>query len=257
MNYNKNAKISTGFYSIDTLLDGGFSKGELLILASRPGVGKTSMMLSFVDKLSKSSNVKVAIFSMDETDRFIKQRLYRIQDFVDAEEYLRSSDIEQLSSDYYDRFFTNVILDDTPHIQICELSDKVSKVVNENNADIVFIESLELIFAEQYCPTEHEVNTIIQRLKDLSLKLAVPIILTCTLWRASKYYDKCPSIETKETKSLINIDIPDKIVFIHRPDYYINRRTAREDAELIIAKNTNGNIGSIPLRFFQNKGKFE
>lgn len=257
MNYNKNAKISTGFYSIDTLLDGGFNKGELIILASRSGIGKTAMVLSLAEKLLKTGNFKAAIFSMDETDRQIKQRLYCMQDFVDVEEYRKSSDKEQLSSDYFDRFFSNIILDDTAHLQICELSDKVSKAVNEQNADIVFIESLELIFVEQLCPTEHKVNTIFQKLKDLSLKLSVPIILTCTLRRASKYYDICPSIETEETKSRISIDIPDKIIFIHRSDYYINSSTVREDAELIIAKNTNGNTGSITLRFFQNKGKFE
>lgn len=253
-------KVSTGFASIDNLLQGGFNKGELVLIAARPAIGKTSFILSLIDKLVNDGGKKIALFSLEETEAQIKRRLYCIRENVKGALFYYQKDKDQIASAHFDKSYSNICLDDSPALQINEICEKIADVIENKDVRIVFIDYYQLIRTDGKIESQYELKAINKKLKEYASKYNVPIVVIATL---SRHFNTIPALDAEDIElCCIDTEIPDKILFLHRPAYYkriagANDINVRQDVQVRLAKNNNGNIGCITIPFVSDFSKFD
>lgn len=252
-------KVSTGFASIDNLLQGGFNKGELVLIAARPAIGKTSFILSLIDKLVNDGGKKIALFSLEESEAQIKRRLYCIRENVKGALFYNQKDKNQIASAHFDKRYSNICLDDSPALQINEICEKIADVIENKDVRIVFIDYLQLISTDGKIERQYEIKDITKKLKEFASKYNVPIVVNAVL---SRHFNTIPTLDAEDIEHCIDTEIPDKILFLHRPAYYkriagANDINVRQDVQVRLAKNNNGNIGCITIPFVSDFSKFD
>lgn len=253
--------VPTGFIDLDRLL-GGMQSSDLLIIAGRPGQGKSGFCLSVAKNASQLFKKHVAVFSLEMSNEQLVQRLIaqetsinsqrlRLGDVHDDEWPLFTQAVSTLSD-------TSIFLDDTPAITPLQLRTKCRRLHMEFGLDLIIVDYLQLMTGETRMENRvQEVSYISRNLKVLARELNVPVLAAAQLSRAVEHRaDKRPILSDLRESGSLEQD-SDVVLFIYRPDQYEDDALKENVAEIIVAKHRNGPVGSIELVFRKDLAKFE
>ena len=254
--------VPTGLIDLDRLL-GGLQKSDLLIIAGRPGMGKTGFMLSIAKNAAQKHKKHVAFFSLEMSNEQLVQRLIAQETGIDTQR-LRTG---KLNDDEWPLFThaievlsdTKVFLDDTPAITPLQLRTKCRRLHSEYNLDLVVVDYLQLMTGDSRIDNRvQEVSYISRNLKVLARELNVPVLAAAQLSRAvEQRTDKKPVLSDLRESGSIEQDA-DIVMFIHRPDALEKDSPRANIAEIIVAKHRNGPTHSgIELVFLNNLARFD
>ncbi len=251
--------VPTGFIDLDRLL-GGMQKSDLLIVAARPGVGKTSLCLSFARHAARMGK-HVAIFSLEMSDEQVVQRLVSADTGIDAQR-LR---LGQLHEDEWPLFVqaTGVLselpifIDDTPSISAMQLRTKARRLHAEHGLDLIIVDYLQLMTSDVRVENRvQEVSYISRMLKGLARELEVPLVAASQLSRAvEQRTDKRPVLSDLRESGSLEQDA-DVVMFIYREEMYKPETEKQHVSDIIVAKHRNGPTGVVQLYFRQQLAQF-
>jgi replicative DNA helicase len=254
--------VPTGLFDLDKLL-GGLQKSDLLIIAGRPGMGKTGFMLSVAKNAAQKHKKHVAVFSLEMANEQLVQRLIAQETAIDTQR-LRTG---QLKDDEWSKFNqaievlgnTRVWLDDTPAITPLSLRTKCRRLHMEHQLDLIVVDYLQLMSGDTRTDNRvQEVSYISRNLKVLARELNVPVLVGAQLSRAvEQRADKRPVLSDLRESGSLEQDA-DIVMFIHRPDAMDADSPKQNLAEIIVAKHRNGPTHpGIELIFRNNLASFE
>jgi replicative DNA helicase len=253
--------VPTGFIDLDRML-GGLQPSDLLIIAGRPGQGKTGFLLSVARNAAQTHKKKIAIFSLEMSNEQLVQRLIAQDTGIDSQRLRNGKLLENewpLFTQSIETFSnTRIYLDDTPAITPLQLRTKCRRLHMEFGLDLVIVDYLQLMSSEQRSENRvQEVSYISRNLKVLARELNVPVLAAAQLSRAvEQRADKKPMLSDLRESGSLEQD-SDIVMFIYRPDQYEKDTVKQNLAEIIVAKHRNGPVGSVELVFRQNLAKFE
>ena len=254
--------IPTGFIDLDYKLS-GFQPSDFILIAARPSMGKTAFVLNIAQYMAFKKNKAVAIFSLEMSKEQLVNRLFSLESQVDAQSLrtgnMKDSDWEKLIEGAGIIGQSKLIIDDTPGISISELRSKCRKYKLEHGLDIIIIDYLQLMTGSVGRSSEsrqQEVSDISRQLKGLARELNVPVVSLSQLSRAVESRpDKRPMLSDLRESGAIEQDA-DVCMFIYRDDYYNPDTEDKNIAEIIIAKQRNGPVGTVNLAWLGEYTKF-
>lgn len=251
----------------------GWQKGDLVIIAARPSMGKTAFVLTAARNAAmhpdETLRTPVAIFSLEMSNQSLVQRLLTMEARVRADEArkgtLNDESFKELIEAAGRLFSTDLFIDDTPAITLMELRTKCRRLKSEHNIGMVIVDYLQLMqgSSKDSGSREQEIASISRGLKSLAKELDVPVIALSQLSRAVEQRggDKRPQLSDLRESGSIEQDA-DIVMFLYRPEYYGITTTAEGQstagiAEVIIGKQRNGPVGSKMLYFVKDYARFE
>ena len=253
--------VPSGFLDLDRLL-GGMQPSDFLIIAGRPGTGKTAFMLTAAKNAAQTYKKHVAIFSLEMANEQLVQRLIAQETGIDTH-HLRTG---KLTEDEWPLFAhaievlgdTRMFLDDTPGLTPIQLRTKCRRLHMEFRLDLVIVDYLQLMSGGMRIENRvQEVSYISRNIKMLARELNVPVLAAAQLSRAiEQRADKEPQLSDLRESGSLEQD-SDVVMFIHRPDMYDRDNTRPNIAEIKVAKHRNGPTGTIEMVFRNNLAKFE
>ena len=254
--------VPTGMFEIDRLL-GGLQKSDLIIVAGRPGMGKTGFLLSVAKNAAQKHKKHVAIFSLEMSNEQLVQRIISQETKIDSQR-LRSGKIEddewsRLTQAFEVLSNIQIFLDDTPAITPLQLRTKCRRLHMEHRIDLVIIDYIQLMSGDARVENRvQEVSHISRNLKALARELNVPVLAAAQLSRAvEQRTDKKPILSDLRESGSLEQDA-DIVMFIHRPDAMEKDSPKSSLAEIIVAKHRNGPTNSgIEMIFLSNLARFE
>ena len=254
--------IPTGFLDLD-YKTAGLQPSDLILVAARPSMGKTAFVLNIAQHVAFKANKTVAIFSLEMSKEQLVNRLFALEAQVDAQSLrtgnLKDSDWEKLIESAGIIGKSNLIIDDTPGISISELRSKCRKLKIERGLDIIIIDYLQLMtggVGRRSESRQQEISEISRALKGVARELNVPVVALSQLSRAVEQRpDHRPMMSDLRESGAIEQDA-DVVMFIYRDDYYHKDTELKNVAEIIIAKQRNGAIGTINLTWLPQYTKF-
>lgn len=254
--------IPTGFRDLD-YKTAGFQPSDLILVAARPSMGKTAFVLNIAQHVAFKANKSVAIFSLEMSKEQLVNRLFSLEAQVDAQSLrtgnLKDDDWEKLIESAGIIGRSNLIIDDTPGISISELRSKCRKYKLEHGLDMIIIDYLQLMTGRVGSRSEsrqQEISEISRALKGVARELNVPVIALSQLSRAVEQRpDHRPMLSDLRESGAIEQDA-DVVMFIYRDDYYNKDTEVKNVAEIIIAKQRNGAIGTVRLAWLPQYTKF-
>ncbi|ARN77624.1 replicative DNA helicase [Nonlabens spongiae] len=263
--------IPTGFTDLDRLTS-GWQPSDLIIIAARPGMGKTAFTLSMARNIAVGSNTPVAFFSLEMSSVQLITRLISSETGLSSEKLrtgkLEPFEWEQLNVKVKDLEQAPIFIDDTPSLSIFDLRAKCRRLASQYGIKLIMIDYLQLMTANtgnKNGNREQEISTISRNLKALAKELDVPVIALSQLSRAveSRGGSKRPLLSDLRESGAIEQDA-DIVSFIYRPEYYNmeewdddDRSPTKDQAEFIVAKHRNGATDAIRLKFLGQFGKFD
>jgi replicative DNA helicase len=264
--------IPTGFEKLDKVTS-GWQPSDLIIIAARPGMGKTAFVLSMARNMAIDFKQPVALFSLEMSSVQLITRLISSETGLSSEKLrtgkLEKHEWEQLSTKVKDLEKAPLYIDDTPSLSIFDLRAKARRLSSQHGIKLIIVDYLQLMTAggggKGGGNREQEISTISRNLKALAKELNVPVIALSQLSRAveTRGSSKRPLLSDLRESGAIEQDA-DIVSFIYRPEYYKidewddDERTPTEgQAEFIIAKHRNGSLENIRLKFIGNLGKFD
>ena len=246
--------LSTGFSAVDSKIN-GLNDSDLLLLAARPGMGKTSMALNVALSAAKESGKTVAIFSLEMSREQLVTRLIATEGLVENTRLvtgnLRESDWVKIAEAASALSRTDIRIDDNPLLTVADMNAKCRRL---DNLGLVVIDYLQLMTSaggKGYSGENRQqaVSDISRMLKIMAKELQVPVLCLSQLSRANeKREDKRPMLSDLRESGAIEQDA-DIVMFLYRDDYYNEDSENRNIAECIIAKNRHGETGKVPLRW--------
>ena len=257
--------IPSGFYDLDKVTT-GFHENELIILAARPGMGKTAIVLNIVVNVALATKKNVAVFNLEMNAEQLAMRMISSAGQIDGYKIrtgkLEHSDWKRVNEAISQLAETNIKIDDTPGITIGEIRAKCRRLAaTEKGLSLIVIDYLQLVSTtSKYAGNrQQEVAEISRALKTLALELKVPIIACAQLSRAVEgREDKRPLMSDLRESGSIEQDA-DIVAFLYRDDYY-NKEARMDDnnsvVEFIIGKNRNGQTKTVELLFKKNTSTF-
>ena len=263
--------VPTGFTKVDNLTS-GWQPSDLVILAARPGMGKTAFVMSMAKNMAIEFNIPVAIFSLEMSSVQLITRMISSETGISSEK-LRKGNLEAFEWEILNRKVKNlseapVYIDDTPSLSIFDLRAKARRLVSQHDVKIVVIDYLQLMTVGNTGKgsgnREQEISMISRNLKALAKELNIPVIALSQLSRAveTRGGSKRPLLSDLRESGAIEQDA-DIVSFIYRPEYYgltewdDDERTPCEgQAEFIVAKHRNGGLDNIRLKFVGKLAKF-
>ncbi len=252
--------LPTGFIDLDYKTS-GFQNSDLILIAARPSMGKTAFELNIAEYMAFKKDVTVAIFSLEMSKEQLVNRLFSLESKVDSQKIrtgdLEDSDWERLIESANVIGNSHLIIDDTPSISIGELRSKCRKYKLEHNLGIIIIDYLQLMTAGGHSESrQQEISEISRSLKALARELNVPVVALSQLSRAVESRpDHRPMLSDLRESGAIEQDA-DVVMFLYRDDYYNKESEKKGIAEVIIAKQRNGPIGTVELVWLPNYTKF-
>jgi replicative DNA helicase len=253
--------VPTGFYDLDKMLS-GLQPSDLLIIAGRPGQGKTGFLLSVAKNAALTHKKHVAIFSLEMSNEQVVQRLIAQETGIDSQT-LRTGRLQDQEWPLFTHAIevmsdTHIFLDDTPAITPLQLRTKCRRLHLEHHLDLVIVDYLQLMGGDSRTENRvQEVSYISRNLKVLARELGVPVLAAAQLSRAvEQRSDKRPVLSDLRESGSLEQDA-DIVMFIYRPDQYEKDTVKQNVAEIIIAKHRNGPVGSVELVFRNALAKFE
>jgi len=254
--------IPTGFLDLD-YKTAGLQPSDLILIAARPSMGKTAFVLNIAQHVAFKANKSVAIFSLEMSKEQLANRLFALEAQVDAQSLrtgnLKDSDWEKLIESAGIIGKSKLMIDDTPGISISELRSKCRKMKLEHGLDLIIIDYLQLMTGRVGGRSEsrqQEISEISRALKGVARELNVPVVALSQLSRAVEQRpDHRPMMSDLRESGAIEQDA-DVVMFIYRDDYYNKDTELKNVAEIIIAKQRNGAIGTINLTWLPQYTKF-
>jgi replicative DNA helicase len=258
--------IPSGFTKLDRLTS-GWQKSELIIIAARPSVGKTAFALSMARNMSIDHGKNVAIFSCEMSSIQLVNRLIIAETDIPGDKIkngrLSEEEWKQLDTRIKKLVLAPIFIDDTPAISIFELRAKCRRLMAQHKLDIVIVDYLQLMSGpENTGSREQEVSNISRSLKSIAKELNVPILALSQLNRSVEMRGgtKRPLLSDLRESGAIEQDA-DMVVFIHRQDKFgmltfEDGSSTKGIAEIILAKNRNGPVNDVRLRFREEKAQF-
>ncbi|HIE59784.1 MAG TPA: replicative DNA helicase [Persephonella sp.] len=255
--------LPSGFYELDRLTT-GFHKGDLVIIAARPAMGKTSLALSIIHHVSVVENIPSAFFSLEMSKEQIAMRLLCNEARIPLRKvrsgFLTREELEVITEKVLEMKNAPIFVDDTAALSILDLRAKARKLKREKDIQLIIIDYLQLMRSSRRVENrQQEVAEISRGLKGLAKDLDIPVIALAQLSRQTEMRsDKRPQLADLRESGSIEQDA-DMVMFIHRPEYYKKNPTPEEKgiAEIIIAKQRNGPTGTVKLAFIKEITKFE
>lgn len=246
--------LATGFGDLDRML-AGLQQSNLIILAARPGTGKTAFAVNIAQYASVVSKKKVGIFSLEMSREELVDRLLVGQADIDAwklktgrlsqEDFLKISDAMGVLAE------SKLFIDDTPGLSIYEMRTKARRLMMEQNIDLLVVDYLQLAHGQNRENRVQEVGEISQGLKNIARELKIPVLALAQLSRAVEQRgEKAPQLSDLRESGSIEQDA-DVVMFLYRKDDDL-----RESVTLRIAKHRNGGLGDIELYFKGDRVKF-
>lgn len=252
--------IATGFIDLDHRTS-GLQPSDLVLVAARPSMGKTAFVLNIAQYVAFHNNLATAIFSLEMSKEQLVNRLFSLESRVDAQ-LLRSgnladSDWEKLIEGAGIIGKSKLIIDDTPGISISELRSKCRKYKLEQDLKLIIIDYLQLMSGSGRSDSrQQEISDISRSLKGLARELNVPVIALSQLSRqVEQRPDHRPMLSDLRESGAIEQDA-DVVMFLYRDDYYNKDTPDKNIAEIIIAKQRNGPIGTVNLVWLPQYTKF-
>jgi replicative DNA helicase len=252
--------LATGFIDLD-YRTAGFQPSDLILIAARPSMGKTAFVLNIAEYMAFHSNLTVAIFSLEMSKEQLVNRMFALESRVDAQ-VLRTGNLTD--NDWASLIEaagvigkSNLIIDDTPGISVTELRSKCRKYKLEHNLGIIMIDYLQLMQGSKRAESrQQEISDISRSLKEIARELQVPVVALSQLSRAVEQRpDHRPMLSDLRESGAIEQDA-DVVMFLYRDDYYNHDTEKKDVAEVIIAKQRNGPIGTIELAWLPRFTKF-
>ncbi len=256
--------VPTGFRDLDKMT-AGWQNSDLIIIAARPGMGKTAFTLSLARNAALAGKA-VAIFSLEMSDAQLGNRLISMEASIDSRKLrngkLDAEECERIGVANTKIADMPIIIDDTPAINIFEMRAKCRRMKQEKGVDLIIIDYLQLMRGnpKERQNREQEISSISRSLKGLAKDLNVPVIALSQLSRAveSRGGAKRPVLSDLRESGAIEQDA-DLVSFIYRQEYYdLNDEMAKPgEAEIIVSKHRNGGLGSVYLEFKKEYVRFE
>lgn len=258
--------VATGFTDLDRIT-GGFQRSDMIVLAARPGMGKTAFVLTMARNVSVEFNIPIAVFSLEMSAVQLVQRLISAETEISSDKFrkgtLKPHEYTQLHERIGKLSEAPLYIDDTPALSVFELRAKCRRLKSTAGIEMVVIDYLQLMTAGSTSGNrEQEISTISRSIKSIAKELDIPIIALSQLSRMveTRGGDKRPILSDLRESGAIEQDA-DMVAFIYRAEYY--GLTEHPDGidtnglgELIIAKHRNGALGTVKLRFIQRLAKF-
>ena len=253
--------IPTGFVDLDYKTS-GLQPSDLILVAARPSMGKTAFVLNMAQYMAFRKDRSVAIFSLEMSKEQLVNRLFALESKVDSQSIrtgnLQDEDWAKLIEGAGIIGNSRLIIDDTPGISISELRSKCRKFKLEQGLDVVIIDYLQLMTGSGRGSEsrQQEISDISRALKGVARELNVPVVALSQLSRAvEKRDDKRPMLSDLRESGAIEQDA-DVVMFIYRDDYYHKDTENKNMAEIIIAKQRNGPIGTVNLVWMPEYTRF-
>ncbi|MDM1045417.1 replicative DNA helicase [Myroides sp. 1354] len=264
--------LPTGFHKLDELTS-GWQPSDLIIIAARPGMGKTAFVLSMARNIAIEAGAGVAFFSLEMSSVQLITRLISSETGLSSEKLrtgkLEKHEWEQLNVKVKDLERAPLFIDDTPSLSIFDLRAKARRLASQYGIKLIVIDYLQLMTAggsqKGGGNREQEISTISRNLKALAKELDIPVIALSQLSRAveTRGTSKRPLLSDLRESGAIEQDA-DIVSFIYRPEYYKIeewddefRSPTAGQAEFIVAKHRNGGLDNIRLKFLGMYGKFD
>ena len=263
--------VPSGFDKLDKLTS-GWQESDLIIVAARPGMGKTALTLSMARNIAVTHNIPVAFFSLEMASVQLITRLISSETGLSSEKLrtgkLEKHEWEQLNVKVKALEKAPLFIDDTPSLSIFDLRAKARRLASQYGIKMIIVDYLQLMTAggsQKGGNREQEISTISRNLKALAKELSIPVIALSQLSRAveTRGGSKRPLLSDLRESGAIEQDA-DIVAFIYRPEYYKidewddeERSPTEGQAEFIIAKHRNGGLENIRLKFIGNLGKFD
>ena len=259
----------SGFHDLDKITS-GWQKSDMIVIAARPGMGKTALVLSMARNTAVDYNMGVAVFSLEMSAVQLVKRLIAGEARIDSEKLrkgnLADHEFQQLHSRITALSAAPIFIDDTPAISIFDFRAKCRRLKAQHDIQLVIIDYLQLMSAKDGKGSgnrEQEISNISRSIKEIAKELNIPIIALAQLSRSVEQRggDKKPILSDLRESGAIEQDA-DIVSFIYRPDYY---GIVKEDdgnsnhgiGEIIIAKHRNGKTDRVRLRFVPEYARFE
>lgn len=252
--------LATGFMDLDYKTS-GFQPSDLILVAARPSMGKTALVLNIAQHMAFKNDKHVAVFSLEMSKEQLMNRLLSMESKVDSQSMrngnLKDEDWGKLIESAGLIGDSNLIIDDTPSISIRELRSKCRKYKLEHGLDIIMIDYLQLMSGNGKNESrQQEISDISRSLKAIARELSVPVVALSQLSRAVESRpDHRPMLSDLRESGAIEQDA-DVVMFIYRDDYYNKDSENKGIAEVIIAKQRNGPIGTVNLVWLPDYTKF-
>ncbi len=260
--------VPSGFTNLDRITS-GWQSSDLIIVAARPGMGKTAFALSMARNIAVQHEIPIGFFSLEMSSEQLVNRLISSETELSANK-LRKGDLAdhemiQLNEKIKDLSEAAIYIDDTPALTVFELRAKARRLVKNNNVGVIMIDYLQLMHTGNNSGNrEQEISTISRSLKGIAKELKIPVIALSQVNRGVESRtgigSKRPMLSDLRESGAIEQDA-DIVTFIYRPEYYKiyewdNGDDSRGQAEIIIAKHRNGSLKNIRLKFKAEFAKF-
>ncbi|SFF11438.1 DnaB-like helicase C-terminal domain-containing protein [Spirosoma endophyticum] len=257
--------VPSGFVNLDRLTS-GWQPAELIILAARPAMGKTAFIVSALRNATVDFSIPTAVFSLEMSSTQLLNRLISAEAEIDSEKIRKGSlkPHEWVQLQHKIQRLTNapIFIDDTPALSIVDLRAKCGQLKSQNNIQLVIIDYLQLMSGDVSSGREQEIASISRALKTLARELDIPVIALSQLSRSveTRGGDKRPKLSDLRESGSIE-ENADMVLFLYRPEYYSftedeNGNSTMGIGEVIVAKNRNGPLSTIQLRFINRYTKF-
>jgi replicative DNA helicase len=252
--------IPTGFIDLDKLL-GGLQRSDLIIIAARPGVGKTSLLLAMALTAARRFRQKVAVFSLEMSNEQLVQRLISSETGIDSQR-LRLGELEESEWPTFVEAAgrlsdTMLFIDDTPGISALQLRTKARRLHAEFGLDLIMVDYMQLMSGDFRSENRvQEISYISRALKGLARELNLPVLAASQLSRAvEQRHDKKPILSDLRESGSIEQDA-DVVIFIYRDELYNAETEMKNIADIIVAKHRHGPTGTVQLFFRKHLAQF-
>lgn len=258
--------IKTGYNDLDKITN-GFQRGDLVILAARPSMGKTAFALNVAINSAERNDGAVAIFSLEMPAEQLMRRILSAKSEVEGNKlrsgYLKNEEMNKLSETASELSYRSLFIDDSAVVKMADIFSKCRKLKSEHGLDLIVIDYLQLIASSSNKGSENrqqEVSDISRSLKALARELEVPVIALSQLSRSVETRtDKRPMLSDLRESGAIEQDA-DIVMFLYRDDYYEKDEEKKNEDQVItevdIQKHRNGAIGKLRLQFVKSINAF-
>lgn len=265
--------IATGYHELDGLTC-GFQNGEMIIIAGRPSMGKTSLALNMAEYMGVHEKIPVGVFSLEMGQQQLAERFLCSLSEVDGQRvrrgYLDPDECERLKEAASSLYEVPIFIDDTSSMTPLELRAKARRLKSQHDIQCIFVDYLQLMhMGTRVESRQQEISTISRYIKALAGELRIPVVVISQLNRSPEgRVDHRPRMSDLRESGSIEQDA-DMVILLHREDYYERSENLelgdgevaadgrRNTAELIIAKQRNGPTGTVPLVFRKKIMRFE
>lgn len=254
--------ISTGFADLDRQLGGGYQPGQFVVIAGRPGMAKTALMLSQAQNMAKNG-LRSGIFSAEMTPRELGERFITMDRRIDLQQLINPVRISDLTDKMIYQGAANtaelpIHIDQSSGITISELKSRARQLmVQSNGLNVIFVDYIQLLRTTRDMPREQEIGSIGQGLKELAIELDVPVVGLSQLSRkCEERPNKRPMLSDLRESGRIEQDA-NTVLGLYRDEYYDPQSEDAGVAEVIVMKNRSGPTGTVKLHFNSKSIRFE